>query len=454
MALSTKSSARVATKTKTAVGQTARTSKTFIDAFASDKSAVAMMERVESHPLFRNLSERGLVKKSEFAGRIPPDKVRRLSQMRLEDAVEILRRYNVYEHIDLEEATYGGNNAARKRLLSEAEVWGADRAEVERALVSFAEASADNTKYGVANLDEVTEARVAAPRGGGADVEWDIQEVCAQFCAGYEVTETDFYRFFISEDADEISAKEVAEQLSPDCSPGTVEQMRSIIAYWRLESASDEVVTQTTSAPAGDNRAHVANVFQTDGTWVVEMAEKYRNQLYRVTSGVHDKLESEELAQWRQLEGEMRALNERTSRRAQAIRFMCRRQHAFLASGDVADLAPLSQGEIAKQIGVKPDRISRLLFDDDQKNPSKMHRLKSNEYRDPGPALFLRTPGGPVLLRQLLCELAQVVPHIKAKHPDFSDKRVSLYLREQFGVIRTRAAVQAAHTRSKKSPKA
>ena len=446
MALSTKIGARTAPKATVSAKQTVRASNsTWIAAFASDESATQMMASVEGHPLFERLSGMGLVKKSEFAGHIPADKARRLSQMQLDEANALLQSYGLDDHPDLAAAVYGGNATARKRLLAHAEGWGLERAQVERALLAFCEASADRTKYGNASLDDENAPQVAASQSWGADAPWDITEVLGQFCRAFDVSDSDFWRFFLDEEADDIPDSEIADELA--CPVRIVGEMRSQMIEWRNRALGESVESAQTSAPAEDGRAHVADVRQTDEGWVVEMSGRYRNRLFRVEAGAEDHVAPTERAQWRQLESQMRALNERSNRRAQAIRFMCRRQHAFLVSGDAADLAPLTQGEIAAQIGVKPDRISRLLFDDDRKDESKMHRRKSDEYQTPGPLLFVRTPRDPVLLRDLLCELAPVVSQIKARHPDFSDAQISRHLREQWGIVRTRAAVQAARKR-------
>lgn len=440
---------------KTKILHKPRISATYIRAFESEKSAHRMVEEVESHPLFVRLTRLAMIEKKIFRGHIPRKNVLEFLNKRAERAYKALREYGLDHHPDIVAALYDHNKAAMKRILTYAERRGLLLTEVENALQDISKSNDANNLYlenkaifADGELEKIANLQKNAP---GVSYPLSVQEMEAVLCDELHVTEQVFHSYFYADDAQKLSAHTIAEKLN--CSVDSVVKIRSYLSSAHIEEEEDVIETPELPQISG----YVATIIWTPDGWDVRMPKEHK--LYIVSRNATEQINKAEIADWREIESKICAINELTNRREQAIRFMCRHQSAFLTTGDLNDLAPLSQGDIARAIDCRPDRLNRLLFDDCRKDASKIHPKqsrrkkdqanydKSNEFQYKPPAKFITTPQGRVFLRDLLCELDEVVFRLTVLYPDFSDAKISKLLWKKFGVYRTRAAVQAARKR-------
>lgn len=431
--------------------QVTRTSAAFRRAFASRDAAAGMASRVESDPLFQHLQALGLLEKKAFLGRVPEDKMQDVRELAERKANEFLKRYGLDTHPALVGAAYEQKKSAEKELQEFAVGMRAPLHELEQALKALREASRERLSADGESLEareeegrEVSDNMAANEREPVPAVAMDVQKMCARFCALYGVSAGDFETFFLSSDAEaHFTAEEVAEEL--DCEEQEVRALRAVLAG--IHNSSDE--TDEDEEPVADGTEEdghcVAKLTLKDNVWVVTPVRQRKR--YVVSRGVEEVLDKEQKSRWQALQEEIRALNELADKRVQALDFICRRQRFFLTSGELHDLAPLSQREIAQAIGCAPDRVFRMLFDDSRKDSTKAHRKKSGEEVAVPPPYFLATPRGRVFLRDLLQELDEVVPRIKQKHPSLSDTQIQSYLQKRCNVYRTRQAIQKARAR-------
>jgi len=443
---------------KIKTSQKQRISVTFIQAFDSEKSAKQIVAEVESHPLFEKLTKLGVVKKKAFVGRIPPEKMLSLYKELEKEAYALLNSYALSSHPDLREAIYRHSKSAMNRILKYADQRGlseVEQKEIECALKNAGKSvSLSDYLDKVRSSNEQNVEDVAAPQ----KQQYSPQECESLFCEHYDVSERDFQHYFLTEDSQKLNESEIA--ISLDCSLEAVVAMRSVIAHAEVEVGENEIKTPKIPVEEG----YVATIISTPDGWDVRMPKGH--ELYIVLGSVDVHINEKERAEWRKLESKMRAINERSNRCEQAIRFICRHQSAYLATKDINELAPLSQGDIAQAIGCDSSRVSRLLFNDDLKDETKMHRKKSRQNGSsdsaqldesdedrPGPQKFItiHNDHDRIFLRDLLCGLDKVVHRLAKQHPDYSDAGIAKLILEKFGVHRTRSAVQNARTRHCKS---
>lgn len=233
-------------------------------------------------------------------------------------------------------------------------------------------------------------------------------ETTRSFVERYKVSEQDFLDLILSGEATpEILAKKFK------CSLLEAEEV--------LEATDRVYVAQSyeSSTPASQKRAPqpphnvrsedaVAFVRITEGQLSIQFdQESIYTQRYRIKRDPKVDINLPPAA--RDLLTRARFINQRLSALSRLITTLCSQQLEYLDSGDVRQLKPLAQAELARQLGEHPSTVSRLI------------RGKNIE-----------TPWGKIPLLFLCQSKTDVVARLIGEFPQLTDQAVVTRLREDY----------------------
>lgn len=112
------------------------------------------------------------------------------------------------------------------------------------------------------------------------------------------------------------------------------------------------------------------------------------------------------------------AINNRAGVLTSLIRTVCFKQMSFIASGDVLDLRPLSQAELARELGCNRSVVSRISRD-----------------------VLVQISHGRYALDELMPRRQQIVGRLAKAHPNWSDTQIAVYMQHTLGVRLSRRTV-------------
>jgi RNA polymerase sigma-54 factor len=218
------------------------------------------------------------------------------------------------------------------------------------------------------------------------------------------------------------SARQIAERFG--C---TVAEAQALIeALDRLE-LQEMLGEPTVALPSPVTPTKISDEQLLAEVWVDEMGQlrwrfidAHLTQRYLV--------DRQRLEEWKRQHGEnaelpqlltaLQALNERNGTIAMLLQTLCRLQRDFLRTGNPLDLRPLTQAEVARQIGCHRSVVCRLIK-----------------------GQWLKTPHGRIALVELFPSRREVIARLHSAFPHWSDRQIADYLRERFGIRLSRRAV-------------
>jgi DNA-directed RNA polymerase specialized sigma54-like protein len=139
---------------------------------------------------------------------------------------------------------------------------------------------------------------------------------------------------------------------------------------------------------------------------------------YRVDTARLDSLPRDQRPRARALLQQLALVNQRRSLVCRIVRFVCDKQLRYLQTGDEADLLPLTQADIARGLAEAESTISRAL------------RRK-----------IVETPHGRRDLASFCRRKADIVAHLHAEHPEWTDARMAEEIASRYHCRLTRRTV-------------
>lgn len=386
-----------------------RPSEIFQMAFQSEEKAQQLSDWVERHPLFQTLLAEGIIRKVLLQGFIPPE--RYITYMERYVSA-FIRRYRLHEHPEWQK--FLTHPDAEKFISQWAQKWGVSEQELRRVLRFLRSHPKERREQLLTDVIGETELVASTDFGDLSD----IIEIASEFVHRYRLSQQDFVKYVMS---GRFSARQIADRFG--CSPAEAQALLN--ALDRLEilemigamEQSSEVIrpvptaTETLLAEAWvDEQGKLHLHFLNDCHTPRYLIDRSRLEAWRERHG-----EDQEL---NKLLEAIYALNERSGVLATITYTVCLAQRAFLASGNLLDLRPLSQADIARQTGYNRSVICRLVR-----------------------GQVIKTPYGRFTLMELMPSRKEVISRLINANPDWTDGQISDELRRRFGINLSRRAV-------------
>lgn len=241
----------------------------------------------------------------------------------------------------------------------------------------------------------------------------EIIETTRGFVERYDVSEQDFLDMILGGDS---TPDELSEKFG--CSLAEAQEVLEAADRVYLADtyeASGEAPAQRARAGASSAQQAeepVAFVQVVEGQLAIQFHhDSVYAQRYRIKPTALKELKNDPNlpAQAREVLSRARFINQRLSALSRLIMTLCSQQMEYLSTGDMRQLKPLAQAELARQLGEHPSTVSRLI------------RNKNIE-----------TPHGVIPLLFLCQSKTDVVARLIAQFPKLTDYQVVVRLREEY----------------------
>lgn len=367
---------------------------------------------VEHSREFQDLVEAGAVRRVRARGRLPREKYEEYMDVQL---MQFLRQHQITRHGDWERVF--ADPASLEKLPALAARFDVDAEQLGKMIgyyqqVTFEEEAA--ARYGHADLD-APEPDYVELIPSRADLDLTDQIILMRdFVETYGIDQEEFSREFMS---GEKSAEALAAAYG-----APLDEVREILdALGRVQIAETFVAgverRDRPARAAGQAVEHiepVARVLLTDQGRAVSIQftdDGMYAQRYRTSPAALQKIESlrGDQGHLERLLLELQWINQRKNLLCRLVLAACNHQYPYYLTGDVHALKPLSQAEIARQLGEDEATICRLLRDK-----------------------YLDTPTGPMELKYLFQKKTDVVRRIVERHPELTDNEIREILERDF----------------------
>jgi len=378
------------------------------------------VHEVEDSDAFRRLVESGAVRRIKSRGRVPRDKYEEYMDVQL---MQFLRQYRVTE-INEWEADFR-DPLAQERMDDLAAKYRAPADRLRKMVDYYQRVTSESygtDGYGSGGyVGDEPDYIELIPSRDDLDVTDNIV-LMREFVETYELAEGDFVRDFMQGEA---SATELADKYQ-----APLDEVEEILeALGRLHIVESFVSGGGTTEAAGrlgseekSSIQPVAKVMLTDQGRCVAIqftddsvyAERYRTSPAAVSklAEMNESKAAEELLlqlQW---------INQRKTLLCRLVMAVCNYQYRYFLTGDVYALKPLSQADIARELGEDEATICRLLRDK-----------------------FVDTPYGILEVKFLFQKKTDVVRRIVERSPDLTDNEVRTILESDYGTQISRRTV-------------
>ncbi|HEY0076358.1 MAG TPA: hypothetical protein VGB77_19825 [Abditibacteriaceae bacterium] len=367
----------------------------------------------EDSPLFDKLVKDGMISKVRLRGKIPRGKYEEFMD---EQLFKFFRDYKI-ESFDNWEADFLSPHALER---------------VEELAKKYSVPVGTLTKHlrylrssGRGTIPDWMLARPAASSDGptfdridntASESTVDLSEIIETtrgFVEQYDVSEQDFLDLV-------LGGESTPEELSEKFGCSLAEAQEVLEAADRVYMA--DTYEASGAAPAQHARAGasaaqqveepVAFVQVVEGQLAIQFhQDSVYAQRYRIKPNAVKELKNDPNlpALAREVLSRARFINQRLSALSRLIMTLCSQQMDYLSTGDMRQLKPLAQAELARQLGEHPSTVSRLI------------RNKSIE-----------TPYGVIPLLFLCQSKTDVVARLIAQFPKLTDYQVVIRLREDY----------------------
>jgi hypothetical protein len=297
--------------------------------------------------------------------------------------IQFLRQYNIADHPDWERDF--SDRMAKVRLRELAAKYGAPEGKLNRMIDYFQRVSrddyGDSYPFRSSSSEEEEDYVDLIPARADVDLGEAIM-VSRDFVEKYEVSEEDFVRDFLNGDYD---ARFLAQKYDAELADviRLLDALRSVHIAEAFISSGGTPETMTRSTGQGVPAAQpVARLVKTDGGRSVSLqftdegvyAERYRTSptaLARL-----DQVDLSERTRAEELLLELQWINQRKTVLCRLISSVCSYQYRYLLVGDLSALKPLSQADVARQLGEDEATVCRLIRDKYVETPYGTPELK------------------------------------------------------------------------------
>lgn len=359
----------------------------------------------EDHPLFDSLVKEGVVSRVRLRGKIPRGKYEEFMDDQLMD---FLRAYRITERENWEADFLSPHALSRVEELSKKyEVPHGALLKQLRYLRSNERGALPQHPTSRPSDSPTYDAMENASEQSVVDLTETI-ETTRNFVVRYQVSEQDFLDLILSGEA---TPELLAEKFN--CSLLEAEEVLEATDRVYLAQSYESSTPSSqkrAAAPPTDvrNEDAVAFVRVNEGQLAIQFDhESIYTQRYRIRRDPKIDINLPPAA--RELLTRARFINQRLSALSRLINTLCSQQLEYLESGDVRQLKPLAQAELARQLGEHPSTVSRLI------------RGKNIE-----------TPWGKMPLLFLCQSKTDVVARLIGEFPQLTDQEVVSKLRDDY----------------------
>jgi transcriptional regulator with XRE-family HTH domain len=316
---------------------------------------------IESDPVFEKLLNEGWVRKVHFRGRIPHHLYQEFQDRQF---VEFLQKYDITSKVGWEEDFFDRN--ARSKAEELAVKYKVPRGELIRSLeycrhlrLSW-DGYEDEVSEAFLSLDEPGNFR--PPEASEISVQSDESvAVLADLMERYSISEGDFVEHFLSVSPEPF---DIARELGIDAN--AVEDILEILEKVQILDAMQvnvvdhrDATRDTPLATYSKEARSIAVVRRLKDPPRVEIQidadEQYGSRYDVEEPDGHVSREEAALIE------RLKMINQRRSLTFRVISFICEFQYPYFVSGDPLRLKPLSQAQIAREVGEQESTISRIL---------------------------------------------------------------------------------------------
>ncbi|MBI4861219.1 MAG: hypothetical protein HY815_13320 [Candidatus Riflebacteria bacterium] len=329
--------------------------------YQSEAEFRKFIERLESDPTFRDLVDKGIVRKVHFKGRVPQH---RYEETKDEEMVHFFKKYNIARQPDWEHDFL--NRAAIGRKHEIAKKYGVPVGELLSVLRYTAflttmrdtlpEVSVTSTSEDDADFLRFTPSESVFDTG-------PVAEELARFVQRYGVARETFVECFLGLDFDE----EAILGKIP-CSRPEIARVRALVEKLQVLNSFCVEAVGARQPSAGRHRekfgpiAEFRRVGDTLDVKINLMDDTVYAAKYRITTEA-DAGEGELTKAQSDFLNQLRAVNQRKNVLHRLIAFLFKYQYKYLLTGNPLDLFPLSQAAAAKAIFEEEATVSRLIRD-------------------------------------------------------------------------------------------
>jgi len=397
----------------TLLSQSEQEFRTFVDSFESD-------------PAFRKLVNDGAILRVRLRGKIPRERYEEFMDRQL---LEFLRQYGITEKDGWERDLL--STGAVSRVAELATKYQAPVGEMLRHLRYIRSAGQDaltNTALALHGKSAAPDATSFDDTTAGQEMVdlADVIETTREFVQRYKVSEQDFLDLVLGGDS---TPEELAQRLGCSLREGeeVLEAADRVYLAQSYEAAGQltpvrERAGQSTPTRSDDDL--VAFVQVVDEKLAIQFhydsvyTHRYHIKKDLLQEGAKQPNNSEAVQEARDLLLRARFINQRLSVLSRLITTLCNQQTEYLVTGDLRQLKPLAQAELARQLGEHPSTVSRLI------------RSK-----------VIDTPWGRTPLLFLCQSKTDVVARLVAQYPGLTDQEVVSRLREEYDCYIARRTV-------------
>lgn len=377
---------------------------------------------VEDTPAFQRLLESGAVRRVKTRGRVPREKYEEYMDVQL---MQFLRQYRITSHSNWEHDFLDRDALLKLPLL--AERYGAPAPRLKKILEYYQRVTSEN--YGMEgngyggfhDLEEPDYVELIPSR---ADVDMtDSIVLMREFVDTYDLDQAQFVADFMKaeEDAQTLAARYNAPLSEVEEILEALGRLHIVETFVSGGAAPEPALRAAANTPAEDLRP-VAKVLLTDNGRCVAIQfsdDSVYSQRYRTSPDALAKvadLSDGDAAESLLLE--LQWINQRKTLLCRLVMAVCQFQYRFFLTGDVYALKPLSQADIARDLGEDEATVCRLLRDK-----------------------IIDTPQGLMELKFLFQKKTDVVRRIVERNPHLTDNEIRAILEGDYGTKISRRTV-------------
>jgi len=387
----------------------ARPSQLAIQANESPDSALGLLASLEQQELFHELVGLGAIKRARFKGHIPSHRYWEHAAAQVAETVRALGLDARPEWGDLCEGRLSG-----ARLISLAEACNSPVGVLRQVAQFMSQASRGGTAL------ESEQRAADSHRGSCATELTGIVEAIGEFVSRYSITRQELVDFLLS---GERTSADVQRRYG--CTAAEARSVSSLIdrvhildSMEQAEAGGGRLTGQPCRQSGGFLAAHVE--LGPDRTPVVHCVDHPL-----VTTYVVDRERLDAFLELRGSGGDserlldgIRSLNERQWTLLAVINSLVAFQSAFVASGMLSDLAPITQAELARRVGCARSTVCRLVR-----------------------GVLVGMPHGVYAIPELMPGVGEVIGRLHSECPDLTDSEIGRRLHQALGLNVSRRLV-------------
>lgn len=384
-----------------------RPSRAFLQAIESREEADKLARELESRPLFKELLARSIVRKVHVRGFVPQDKY---TAHMARETIDFVRRYQLDRKRQWRDALV--IRPTQEQVHQWAMVWGVPY-EGLRRVIRFLGAQPGATKHN-ATVDSETPSRSLA----GEDESGDVIQQTSDFVSRYGLSQQDFTEYILSRD---YPSEVIAERFG--CSVKEAKGLLNVISRMEIidafrEAESPRFFPAVPAAPSGDELVAEAWI-EPSGNLQVRVIDDRTSARYLVNQPLlKDWAAARDNPEILSLLENLHAINEHSGALTAIVERVCHLQRGFIASGKPLGLRPLTQADVARQLGYNRSVVSRL--------------VRGRQ---------VQTIHGRYTMSELMPRTHDVIARLVEAYPSWSDSRIAGYLKERFDVVISRRSV-------------